>query len=1122
MGDITLIYGLPFSGQRERLISLLAERISSSPGEPVYVLVPTHQAAVKFRDSLLKACPSEALIGVRVETIDVSARELYSLLVRPERPMMTFERELIVGSLLEDVRFPNLKMLGDFRGVRRRLAGFISLVKRNLLSHEQVNVALNSKGRGKREWEGGLPAFLRAYDERLRELALMDPDELLSVVSGALESGELAPPDGPLVAVYGFFHLCASELSYVKLLLARAEQGVVVVDHHPDANERLEASKALFEAMREVASDEVCIPVADGRARSLMAAEGADEEGEGITEHVELAQAFDIRSEVELVARSVKEILGSDPALAPSSVKIVANDLDVYGPLFGETFSRYGIPLSIPAGKRLDESPVVAAALSLLEAPLQNFSRHSVLRILSMPFVEVASTEGRLDRELVDRIARASRVVEGYEEWRSRLEELRNLLRAGSEIEPEYPDPVDQEIDRLRAEPGAGRYERIMAALLDMLARLKSMDEVLTPEEFCKRCVEQLEHFGVTRSALAPEDCDGEAKRLNNEAALALSRFLRALRELVTALEECSPAARGLSDYYRMLRAAISFERVDEAEAEHEAVELHWGSQSATIPAEYVFVVGATESSFPGVEAKVTLHSAEELREMGFVSEPRHQAQSRFLFYSYLASAKRKARVSWPASDGGNAFLRSPFVDEIETSAKVISQEGRIGGEAPKRGTLGDICIWLGEKLAVRPAEMETAPFMAGLRERYPMAAEGMLRAFTSLQARAASPGRNPYDGMIASPDLLDALRVRFTGAAFGVTRLEAYARCPFRFFVENVLDLLPPAEPEESVSPLNWGSAVHRALQRFMAGRRSESQGRVIFRAIPRPEEDADGFGAAIDELTALLDEELARLPHRADDAYYLSMRENLLGAAALDADGGFAEAFLREEAVRQALGFAPAHFEVYFGPSAPPESADKLLSGPSLALCGTVSGEKVSAAILGKIDRLDLVGGSGAVIYDYKTGAAAPPGLRDIREGTALQLPLYLLVATEMLRRGGMKEATPYGATYLRARDSRSNAASFILRARPLPGDAPGKRAPDEAKFQESLVNSLRFALSYAHGIASGLFPPVPKSGRAACRYCDYRAICRRADVGLFEAEFPVSVEEAELDSYTMQGGP
>jgi hypothetical protein len=125
-------------------------------------------------------------------------------------------------------------------------------------------------------------------------------------------------------------------------------------------------------------------------------------------------------------------------------------------------------------------------------------------------------------------------------------------------------------------------------------------------------------------------------------------------------------------------------------------------------------------------------------------------------------------------------------------------------------------------------------------------------------------------------------------------------------------------------------------------------------------------------------------------------------------------------------------------------------------------------------------------------------------------------------MLRRGGVKGVTPYGATYLRARDSRSNAASFILRARPLPGDVPSKRAPDEAKFQESLVNSLRFALSYAHGIASGLFPPVPKSGRAACRYCDYGAICRRADVELFETEFPVSVEEAEIDSYTMQGGP
>jgi len=562
MDRTTLIYGPPFSGQRERLLSLLKERVSSNAGEPVYVLVPTHQAAVSLGRSLVDACESGAAAGVRCGTIANVAGRIYALMGRRERPATDLEREVIVGTILEASQLPRLSRIAGLRGVRRRLAGFVSLVKRNMIGAKDVAAALSRK-RSTREWEAELPDFLEAYDNRMQKLSLVDRDDVLSSVAGALQSGEAEIRERSLVAVYGFFHLCPSEFFFVTSLLASAERGILFIDHHPERAAMLQASGGLFEVFRGLAAEEECVERPD--------------DGETPGPRVELEQAFDVQDEANSIARSVKKILLSDPAVAPSSVKIVANDMETYAPVLRETFSRYEIPLSVPAGRRLDESPIVAAALALLEAPIRNFRRQAVLRILSMPFVEVRSGGERLDRETVDRISRASRIIEGYEEWRTRLGQLRDLLATEGEVEPDYPDPVDQEVDLLRKNPGPGGYGDVMAVLLDMLARLKSLSEELPPSEFCTRYMEQLKHFGIVKSAFGVEEPDGKPGRLKVEAALALSRFCALLKDLVAALEEYSPSARGLSTYYQMLRSAAASERIDEAEPEHDAVELHWG-----------------------------------------------------------------------------------------------------------------------------------------------------------------------------------------------------------------------------------------------------------------------------------------------------------------------------------------------------------------------------------------------------------------------------------------------------------------------------------------------------------------------------------------------------------------
>jgi ATP-dependent helicase/nuclease subunit B len=56
-------------------------------------------------------------------------------------------------------------------------------------------------------------------------------------------------------------------------------------------------------------------------------------------------------------------------------------------------------------------------------------------------------------------------------------------------------------------------------------------------------------------------------------------------------------------------------------------------------------------------------------------------------------------------------------------------------------------------------------------------------------------------------------------GAAFSATRLERWADCPFKYFLENILNIAVLDPPEEllEIDPMERGSLLHRVLERFL-----------------------------------------------------------------------------------------------------------------------------------------------------------------------------------------------------------------------------------------------------------------------------------------------------------------
>ena len=78
--------------------------------------------------------------------------------------------------------------------------------------------------------------------------------------------------------------------------------------------------------------------------------------------------------------------------------------------------------------------------------------------------------------------------------------------------------------------------------------------------------------------------------------------------------------------------------------------------------------------------------------------------------------------------------------------------------------------------------------------------------------------GESEFTGFI-SKDIPDELRNKLSQISegeFSATQLENYAKCPYKYFVENVLRLETITEPVEELEAFEYGSLIHTILYEF------------------------------------------------------------------------------------------------------------------------------------------------------------------------------------------------------------------------------------------------------------------------------------------------------------------
>ncbi len=336
-------------------------------------------------------------------------------------------------------------------------------------------------------------------------------------------------------------------------------------------------------------------------------------------------------------------------------------------------------------------------------------------------------------------------------------------------------------------------------------------------------------------------------------------------------------------------------------------------------------------------------------------------------------------------------------------------------------------------------AHHSSTDYKSVVKQTYPYLVAGQ----TARQNREWD-GLTTYDGWLgkSTPELA----IIPQHGIFSPSRLEMLARCPYRYFLNHVLDIQPieKSEPDPTrwLDPLSFGALLHSLFHKFMQTLKARGE---------RP--DRERHGTLIQELLQKEIEAKKETHPVEHEAAYRADVKRLSHAT---------QVFLSVESDEKNAD--PIGFEVSFGFG---ESG-----GLNCATPITLEfAEDVALRIRGRIDRVDRVEDN-FVIWDYKTGSMAQYDEQDLlKRGTHLQWALYAYALNSIL----IQQNEP----------GRVQLSGYVF-----PGDREhGRRLSETPPAPETLANVLRPLLEL---VENGGFFHIQKSQE--CDYCIYNRVCSK----------------------------
>jgi ATP-dependent helicase/nuclease subunit B len=744
---------------------------------------------------------------------------------------------------------------------------------------------------------------------------------------------------------------------------------------------------------------------------------------------------------------------------------------DRYRTLIDQVFRQAGIATYLHEKRRLIEVPAGQRVLALLNLIGSDLTRASVMDFLSETVLPESTLQrySEPDTEIQipvwDQFSREANIVEGKNQWESRLTALRESKSEFAEIDDErYGERLRRELAEI------DRFQRFIADFANDLE--KASDLATWPGHVDALRALASSYIAGVEDVTERLDLLKPLAELDHNSAVTFEHF----RETVRAWLERQTSSNlngSTGDGAETSPPDGQFGRL--------GVNVLDVNSLRHLRFRAVVILGVAERQFPAPPRQDPLLLDRERKDLndrhrwGLPLRALGPDDEALQFALAVQAATERIQISFPRGDAGSSrshlpshFFRSAaaaLVGESVEAGHIDRVDDALYTRVPA-GTLGLYAMRASD------ASEEPEPVVAldlheydrHLLERNPDRGldvcgedrRSVSRAREADDARRGG-GLTAYDGVFEIDHGGEIDSWTATRRAISPSRLETYATCPYRYFLNYVLALKPIEEPEllERISPLERGSLVHRVLEDFLKECGHDD---------PPSDHRRD---AHLSLLHRIARRHCDRLEQQGLVGYRVLWEYDRI--AILE---DLEEWYEHEVADYRENGLLPLTFELRFGPAWRGETTGQYSRDEPF----TLRIDRGEIRFQGRADRADVSPDRSRFrVIDYKSGRVGDwYRMNALSGGRALQLPIYLLATSELLDIPWQQSRAEYFFVSRRGEYKRIG-----LDGEWLAGNIDG--------FTDLLAGMVE-------SMEAGLFLQTPRIKRSVnnCQYCDYETVC------------------------------
>jgi len=1009
---------------------MIDDLLKSNQSEKLLLVVPTNRKVRQLKKLFISQSPLKVVSQLNIETLWTLATKIYKTensFIKLESPTAN----VLINQCFKIVKPKTFQKYNESLpfGTQEAIKNYFSKLKENGIYPELFKSQLNLIKETDRAKAEDLLRIFELYVERTKKIKLLEIGDIFHGLSNFSKDGILTAlnnlfPQIEKIIFYEFDYLRFPELNFISMFSELQQFEIFVKSEFNKFNPKIfgymiETIVQLKKmGLREISESQPEISIfKDFINQNLFRNKKLSPKI--FSNQIQKLTAFNRQHEVETIAKEIK-ILLLEKSVDISRICIVFNRIANYTNIIRDVFSVFQIPINLTDRFSLNQASPVVAIINILEILESNFNIKNIQKALSSKLFN-----HNVNLNNLISFSRKYKITSNYNRWQS-------SIKAAMDSDEE------SKID----------FEKLDEDLYWIKNLVLPFERRLSKNDALKELDNLLISLEIVQNILKLDSSTAE-KNIR-----AIESFYKNTEMMLKLLDDETPDSKyNINSLLEILRSIANNTRYNIKESAAESILVSSVDEIRGLSFDYVFIGGLSNNDFP-TKYSNDLISFDENE----LIKTKHNQKERFRFYQAITSWKKQLFLSYPQFEGETELVESSFLTELEEIIEIHevdqnkyldkiftrNDENKLLGHYPENP---DLLKLISQKEQI-----------ASTREKISIDELKKSEAFNEFNGHLLIKHKNEDEYTL---DLIaEKLQTR-KEHQYSASEMETFSRCPFKYFLQHILNIKVEKEPTEFIESIELGIYLHKILFHFYIELKKRNlELRNCSDSIFNEAKDLI-FNIA----RQIIPNELLTSPFAFYDI------EKIFGINGNEKDS-ILYMFISFE--RTSEGFSPKYFEVSFG-EIKNESED------SIHFREAVAADKV--LLKGKIDRVDIDEEQKKYkIIDYKLSGRKPTG-KDIEDGLALQLPIYAFAAEALLARefGSNLQPDNLHIFSLKYMEGKFGINEYF----------PGKNS-----FNKDLILlAMDKVKSNAKKIIKGEFPltSLDDYSQRICRNCDFGSVCR-----------------------------